>query len=124
MSAEVLREAASLMRRRAERVSPGRYGFTSKWTTPTTMLTRIVRKGRVVAEARGSESLYDLDHLSYWHPAVTLAVADLLDTAGADLWAHGPLCCDDGCMDCDDDMWMPHVRRALAVARAYLGSAS
>lgn len=53
------------------------------------------------------------------------AVADWLRTAGADLWAHGPLCyCDDGCMKCDDELWAPHVRRALAVARAYLGRSS
>lgn len=51
-----------------------------------------------------------------------LAVADWLDTAGADLWAHGPLHCDNGCMECDDDLWAPHARRALAVARAYLGT--
>jgi hypothetical protein len=51
-----------------------------------------------------------------------LSVADWLDTAGADLWAHGPLCeCGSGCYDCDNDLWQPHVRRALAVARAYLG---
>lgn len=54
-----------------------------------------------------------------------LSVADWLDTAGADLWAHGPLCeCFSGCHDCDDDVWQPHVRRALAVARAYLGESA
>lgn len=60
-----------------------------------------------------------------WHRErdLHLAVADWLDTAGADLWAHGPLCgCARGCHDCDDDMWQPHVRRALAVADAYLGT--
>jgi hypothetical protein len=56
--------------------------------------------------------------------AIHLAVADWLDTAGADLWAHGPLHCAEGCMECDDDLWMPHVRRALDVARAILGGAS
>lgn len=51
------------------------------------------------------------------------AVADSLDTAGADLWAHGPLCCEGehGCNECDGILWMQHVRRALAVARAYRG---
>jgi hypothetical protein len=64
------------------------------------------------------------DHCAAWHPDAALAVADWLDAAGADLWAHGPLCCADGCMECDDDLWAPHVRRALAVARAFLGSES
>lgn len=50
------------------------------------------------------------------------AMADWLDTAGADLWAHGPLCCADGCFECDDNLWAPHVRRALAVSRAYLAA--
>jgi len=45
------------------------------------------------------------------------ALASWLNTAAADLWAHGPLCCADGCDRCDDALWMPHVRRALAVAR-------
>jgi hypothetical protein len=58
-----------------------------------------------------------------WEGEIHRAVAAWLDTAGADLWAHGPMCaCDDGCGDCDDIAWMPHVRRALVVARAYLGS--
>lgn len=48
------------------------------------------------------------------------AIAAWIDTAAADLWAHGPLCCAEGCMDCDDDLWAPHVRRALAASRAYL----
>lgn len=58
-----------------------------------------------------------------WPQAVALPLAAWLDTAGADLWAHGPLHCADGCMECDDDLWMPHARAALAVARAYLGVA-
>lgn len=51
-----------------------------------------------------------------------LPVADWITTAGADLWAYGPLpcACSDGCYECDDLLWAPHVRRALAVARAYL----
>lgn len=53
-----------------------------------------------------------------------LAVADWLTTAGADLWAHGlPDGCETcgGCDECDDLLHAPHVRNALAVARAYLG---
>lgn len=55
-------------------------------------------------------------------PPFLRAVGEWLDTAGADLWAHGPLCdCGSGCHECDDSLWQPHVRRALAVARALLG---
>lgn len=52
--------------------------------------------------------------------AMWAAMSDWLHTAGADLWAHGPLCeCGTGCDACDDNLWEPHVRAALAVARAY-----
>lgn len=83
MSADVLREAAALMR-----------------------------------DTYSREEVDDLDEAEFH-----LAVADWLDTAGADLWAYGPLCeCGSGCHECDDAIWQPHVRRALAVARAYIGS--
>ncbi|NUS57063.1 MAG: hypothetical protein HOV66_19735 [Streptomycetaceae bacterium] len=58
----------------------------------------------------------DAEHIATWHPAVALAVANWLRTAAMDLWAHGPLCCADGCEACDDELWMPHVRCALALA--------
>lgn len=51
-------------------------------------------------------------------------LAAWLHTAGADLWAFGPLHCEDGCGECDDHLWMPHVRHALRFARTYLGSPS
>lgn len=120
MSAETLRRAAALMRARAEKASPGRYGFTSKWTTPTTMLTRITQAGRAVAEARGpGDSLYDLHHLSYWHPAVALAVADWLDAQADDLDSFV-----DGQEGWVTDKWKAANTAALAVAAAYLGEAS
>ena len=54
--------------------------------------------------------------------AFVRAVADGLITAAADIWAHGPLCgCSFGCDACDDALWEPHARRALATARAYRG---
>jgi hypothetical protein len=52
--------------------------------------------------------------------ALRLGVANWLTTAAADLWAHGPLCCPTGCMECADALWMPHVRDALTVADAAL----
>ena len=51
---------------------------------------------------------------------LALALADWLDTAGADEWAHGPHCLTP-CDDCDDDPRAPHIRSALAVADAVMG---
>lgn len=59
-------------------------------------------------------------HIALMDPTVGLALADWLDTAGADWWAHGGPHCDGGCMECDDDLVGPHLRRAMAVARAIL----
>ena len=54
-------------------------------------------------------------------PDAVTALADWLDTAGADEWAHGPHCQIE-CDDCDDDPRAPHVRRALHIARLINGS--
>lgn len=52
-----------------------------------------------------------------WHPLVALAVADWLHQAAMDVWAHGPMCeCGTGCDACDDNLWEPHARAALALA--------
>lgn len=99
---QTIRRAAALMRERAEGAikSLG----SRDWTGIDTGYRRPIK-----------------EHIAGMTPSVALAVADGLDTAGADLWAHGPLCCAEGCMECDDQLWMPHVRRALATARTYLG---
>ena len=120
MSTELLREAAALMRERATAATPG------PWSE--------VGDGELMgcfAVVAGGEDEFNVapaiipinaEHIASWHPVVALAVADWLHTAGADLWAHGPLCiCTTGCDACDDNLWEPHVRDALAVARAYLG---
>lgn len=124
MSAETLRRAASLMRERAEAVGEGPW---ESYSLPDAGPDRWTMTGvGVVGDEMGHrvEAMFrpDAEHIASWHPAVALVVADWLETAGADLWAHGPLCeCGSGCHDCDDSLWQPHVRRALAVARAYLG---
>ena len=135
MTAQLLREAAALMRSRAEAVFSDA-ASRDPWTATeaeggnrdvrrTLGTFSLVHDGTSeVALVRGfsDERTATAEHIASWHPAVALAVAGWLDTAGADLWAHGPLCeCGSGCLDCDDDLWQPHVRRALAVARAYLG---
>ena len=114
MSANVLTEAADLMEQRANAAGQGGYGFSSKWTTATTMLTRITQGGRTIAENRGNgESLHDMHHLSYWSPPVALAVAAWLRDVHADVvGAFNP------------DMFMDNssnYQRAEAVALAYLG---
>lgn len=116
MSAAELREAATKMRKRAEAAGPGAYGFSSAWTTPNTMLTRITRAGKVIAEKRGRKGdtgLMDMNHLSYWHPAVALAVADLLDEQAA-------------VVGISERAGLPvdHDARLFMVARTYLGRTS
>ena len=126
--ADLLRRAAALMRERAEAagsewnadVEPG--DSLHLWVTdcdpsdPTgeTAMQRLVGG----ADAPWSE------HIASWHPAVALAVADWLDVAARDLWAHGTDCYEadhEPCWECDDDLAAPHVRAAVTVARAYLG---
>ena len=117
------------MRKRAERDRKARTACPRQWTTAKAVLSRghrWRRKGRSPKSANAAvqRRLPRSDYFSTVTPAVALAVADWLDTAGADLWAHGPLCeCRSGCYECDDIAWQPHVRRALAVADAYLGTA-
>lgn len=93
------------------------------------LLRQAAAKMRADAETeailRDGDPYYDDEASCYeraWLPAVALVVADWLDTAGADLWAHGlPECCSDGCDVCDDDPFAPHIRAALRVSLAYLG---
>ena len=127
ISAEVLRRAAAKMRERAEAATPGpwefrpRRGFQSVNENPATIgfldtagYFAMLREGTWATEN-------DMGYVASWHPVVALAVADWLRTAAMDIWAHGPLCeCGTGCDTCDDNLWEPHARRALAVARAYL----
>ena len=103
---ETLRKAAALMRNRAARATPGPWGSSSKRTTPNTILTRITKQGVTVAEARNhGQGISDLNHLSHWHPAVALAVADWLDVVAE---TSSPT--------------RAGFDEALAVAREYLGA--
>ena len=121
MSAELLREAESLMRERAEAAC---YTYTKDHPDPA-------KAGQPVPwfDAADAYCFDDSDgpHIMAWSPAVALAVADWLDVAARDLWAHGTDCYTVGhepCWECDDDGMAPHVRSALAVAHAYLGRES
>lgn len=119
MSADILRRAAALMRERAGAATQGAWRFE---TAPNGFSPMVIGGGMAVADTFDKPHLSDAKHIASWHPTVALAVADWLDTAGADIWAHGPLCeCGTGCDACDDNLWEPHARAALVVARTYLG---
>ena len=107
-----IRQAAATLREQAEAATPGPWEVS--WGA-----VRGPEQHAVASPAR-RDALY----MATMDPLVGLALADWLVTAGADLWAHGPLHCDAGCHDCDDDLWMPHVRAALDVARAILRGSS
>ena len=106
MSAKMLRRAAGLMRERAEAATHGPWrrgdidtfaesGFRIDYTD-------------VEPNVCGGIDPADAEHIASWHPAVALAVANLLDAqADAGYWEADP-----------------DSRAALAVARAYLGEAS
>lgn len=122
MSAEVLRQAAALMRERAEgaRLACGDEPWDGdaglSWNDARGTVYMIGAGPVNVADAITEESAL---HIASWHPAVALAVADWLESvAGANT---SP----------DEDV--PHAGRtiahidadaALAVAHAYLGSES
>jgi hypothetical protein len=129
MSAAELRKAAETLRELAGAATSGEWcalpGASNVWHFPETGDGRPV----VVAPGNGSQGHHvrqeDAAYIAIVHPGVGLALADWLDTAGADLWAHGPLCeCGSGCNDCDDSLWEPHVRRALTLARLINGGTS
>lgn len=97
MSTQTLRKAAALMRERAQGVERAtRVNGCPPWWSP-----KMLMAGSSVA------FMEDAAHIASWHPAVALAVADLLDR-------HARMC-EEFQVDEDDD------HATLAVARAYLG---
>ena len=122
MSAEVLRKAAALMRERAEKATAE---VCPEWTRAA--VRHIARnceiecyhdQGSISAahpkhhDSEGEPNQWsrydDADHIASWHPAVALAVADLMDTAATHQVGFTPVA----------------RERITAVARAYLGEAS
>lgn len=106
MSAETtLRRAAALMRERAEAARAG------VWFSEGVEVAARWRDPRSVALTYGSEvpegNVANAAHIASWHPAVTLAVADLLDYLAP--LADGP--------------WGPDstIDRAVRIAECYLG---
>ena len=114
---ELLRRAADHMRQRANAATPG------PWLAHDGGLVwpGDLRLGDPVS---GSTELPDAEHIASWHPAVALAVADLMDNA-ADAMAHdiarldrrgsGP--------EAAEEFIALLYEPSLKVARAYLGGA-
>lgn len=117
MSAQVLREAAALMRKRAEAAQPAtsKGGWIVDRGNPFANANEVFsgpesRNSHDVATATDNETA---EHIASWHPDVALAVADWLDAMAPvaqieidQRWGHGIA-----------------TTGALTVARAYLGTA-
>ena len=113
MSAEMLREAAALMRSRAEVGGP--LDYPPPWRVQKCDLETHGLASIVVCHEDGSGDVTDVlddsmaEYIASWQPPVALAVADWLATC-ARLYEYG---------DVGPLMW----DSALTVARAYLGTA-
>lgn len=117
MSAEMLREAAALMRERAQACLDASPDIDDgHWWSATTLADVLEDEGGFAADK-------DADHIASWHPLVAQAVADWLDAAYA-AW-----------MQREHSLGAMSVRamsgesnepdlHALAVAHAYLGEPS
>ncbi len=116
MSAEKLRQAAALMRERAEAATPSPWVL---WVDGIYRNPEQNDQGWLQYDARIAEvgddpddfvTEPDADHIASWHPAVALAVADWLDHAAESADLNRTPYVDD------------HYRAALKVATAYLGA--
>ena len=104
---ETLREASRLMRKRAEAALPG------PWRTDGARVWAVDRHLSVVVKSFVDEDDQDFPHIASWHPAVALAVADLLDNMAQGVersWATTH----------ESELLEPYVR-SIVLARSYLG---
>ena len=128
MSAETLRRAAALMRERAEAATPGpwvRSGSSIETDHECSPGHDCWPVGDTYSGMKPDGSTYprdlnraDAEHIASWHPAVALAVADLLDGEAAHFQHNYPP------RQHRDDELDTGLRRAFTVARAYLGEQS
>lgn len=131
MSAAVLREAAALMRERAEAATPGPWSAADEHelldgSSPTWCVSNMRPGFEAMSPTKGylgdvaETSLgfhqpcdeYNALHIASWHPAVALAVADWLDHQATSAERAERF------QAYDERHWMG----ALTIARAYLGS--
>lgn len=101
MSAELLREAAALMRERA-----GKACASADDGWQVRLGWQVVGNGARVADVHTSQGHSSAEHIASWHPAVALSVATWLEGVAKTWWAGDQV----------EEM------DALTVARAYLGS--
>jgi hypothetical protein len=105
MSSDLLREAAALMRSRAKSGT-----LAEPWTA------KVLSDGRAWVCGSNDYALSmhgyreDAEHIASWHPAVALAVADVLDCAAFMIHADRAPVFERTAL----------AQKALAVARAYL----
>jgi hypothetical protein len=121
VTAELLREAAALMRSRAEAAAPGPW-----YANPGGYVeTDPFMEGEgfnMVADAGGVGQVGHAAYIASWHPAVALAVADWLDETARrhddilDTFAPGSKA---GAATAAENTF--GIKQALAVAVAYLG---
>ncbi|MGZ4518917.1 MAG: hypothetical protein ACXVXP_00295 [Mycobacteriaceae bacterium] len=101
MSAATLRRAAALMRRRANTATL----TAAPWAVDEIGAVWALKADGQPLLISSRSTDQDAEHIASWHPAVALAVADLLDLAATHQVAFTPV-----------------VRpRLLTIARAYLG---
>lgn len=124
MSADLLREAAALMRERASAATQGPWvvqrgyarGVTDIWMPNDA-------RGCYAVTAFGTKHRENGQHIVSWHPDVALAVADWLDVAAGYQDVHEQIR-----TERPDDPSVPEsvpiIDAAVAVARAYLGRTS
>lgn len=118
MSAEVLRQAAALMRERAEAATTGPWRVGAEGSEGSRVNPRTGDKredSRWIASVNGRvqpEDGRNAQHIASWHPVVALAVADWLEQQAE---RHDALIADGG-------RGLRPDGQAFVVARAYLGS--
>jgi hypothetical protein len=103
VSADLLREAAALMRSRAEAATPGPWESHARGGD---VYESVSDHGDVVAEC--GLAAIDSWHIASWHPVVALAAADYLDAVEAESQTGAGSSAE-------------VYDAALALARAYLG---
>ena len=120
MSADTLRRAAALMRERAEAATNYPWAASdpgTQWRHYDGQVTAIGFPDDFDPSICDALDNDDAQHIASWHPAVALAVADWLDDTANANERLAPLAALTPRGDVTN-------RKALAVARAYLGSES
>jgi hypothetical protein len=115
MSADMLREAAALMRQRAEAAKPSPWGsgLMGVWSEETGYIASSVHEHNPCKEAIIDGA--DRVHIASWHPAVARAVADWLEATAAENDAP------EGSALAFANFCTADALAAVEVARAYLG---